>query len=127
MPDGLIDLIEIDFRGFKFSSFKKDIFNELFMTREQCDSLVGLLSESKQDIDRLILLYGKPDLDDMEMMDVKREEVGYRLIKINPLFDDKTNLLRDWTYKLAYLTKREDGNPGMAFGDRNYTRNDLKS
>ena len=127
MSDGLTDLVQIDFRGFNFSSIKRGLFNELSMTREQCDSLINFLSESKKEMDKLILLYAEPDPEDMEMMDVKREEVGYRSIKVNLLFDDESHLLRDWSYTVMYITKDKNGNPGMGFGDRNYTRSDLNS
>ena len=77
--------------------------------------------------DKLIVLYSEPDQSDMEMMGVKREEVGYRSIEVMVKIDKITNLPSDWTYNLIFLTKEEDGNPGMAFGDTFYTRDEVKN
>ena len=122
MEDNLITLIKINFRDFKFSNVQQGIFNELYVTLPQYDALVKFLSDVKPEIGRIISSYSEPDHDDMEMMDVKREEVGYRSIDVSIVLDETTHLPKDWRYKMAYLVKGKDGNPCMAFGDRHYNR-----
>ena len=127
MPDDIATLVRIDFKNFKLSRLQDGSYNELYMTREQHRILINVLAESKPDIDKLIVLYSEPDQSDMEMMGVKREEVGYRSIEVMVKIDKITNLPSDWTYNLIFLTKEEDGNPGMAFGDIFYTRDEVKN
>ena len=125
MPDGIVDLIQVDLGIFKFSRLKRGVLNDSEMTRAQIDSLAKLLTESKPEIDRLLQLY-EPEPHIMEVMGVSIEDTAYHSIKIIPVIDERTKLPVNWTYKIVCLTKDKDGNPGMAFGDRTYTRDELK-
>ena len=127
MGNDLITLIEIDFRQFTFSKIRLGLFNEIPITLSQYETLLHFLSEAKPEIEKITGTYAEPEVTEMEMMGVRREEVGYRSIEIAVLLDEKTHLLQDWHYRVAFLTKDEQGNPGMKFGDRQYTRAEVQA
>ncbi len=127
MGSELTTLVNIDFRSFKFSQMQRGMFNEMSMTLPQYSSLIRFLNEAKPEIEKIISLTSEPDTRDMEMMDVKREQVSYRQITISVTLDEKTHLPLDWKYDVVYLTKGKDGNPAMAFGDTGYTRDDIRA
>lgn len=124
MTADITTLIGINFEKFKFSMIRPELFSSLSMTQEQYNSLIDLLTKAKPDIEKIIASYSEPDPADMEMMGVKRKDVGYRSIEVIVTLDETTHLPKDWKYKVVYLAKNEgDGSPGMAFGDRFYDRN----
>lgn len=132
MVDDITNLISIDFRNFSFARIKKDRlrsgrpvgFNELHMNLEQYDLLGKFLVEARPEIDKIISRHVEPDACDMELMDVRREDVGYRNIEVSIELDEKTSLVKDWRYKVSFLTKdkERENNPGMRLGDTFYTR-----
>jgi|SRR3989344_3199630 len=121
----LVNLITIDFEKFKLSQIKQQLFNNMYMTLAQHESLVKLLSESKPEIDNIIAVH-KPDKYEMDLMGVKRNDLGYRNIEVSLKIDEKTKLLRDWSYKVCYLTRDEEDGIKMAVGDRCYTREEAR-
>ena len=127
MEQKLVNLITLDFRQFKFSRIKNGLFNELSMMDGQFYGLEQFLSVVKEDIDKLINCT-EPDASDMKMMDVKLREVGYREIGIENIKFDEDYKPKDWKYKLSYCiyNKENDDNPGMRFGDRLYSRDEVK-
>ena len=127
MAGDITTLFRVDFEKFKFERIQLGLFNSLSMTQEQYDAVIDVLTKAKPEIENILASYSEPDPADMEMMGVKREEVGYRSIEVILALDETTHLPKqDWKYKVTYLTKDEkDANPGMAFGDRVYGR-DLK-
>lgn len=124
MVDGLATLVSVDFRAFKMDRLQPGILNGVYMFDHQLEDLGGFVEALKRDVSVLVKRHPL-DTGMMELMDVKPQEVGYVSITVqNPRFEG--GKIKDWGYRVVHLTKSPDGNPGMAFGDTNYTRSEVE-
>lgn len=117
------DIITINFEQFKMSRLQIGTFNSLYMLEEQFEGLCDFLPAVRREVAH-ISSRSKPDYNDMRMMGVRSDDVGYREVEVVNIVFDESQRPIDWKYKLSFLTvdREHRDNPGMRFGDTNYTR-----
>ena len=131
MPSRRIkNIVTIDFKQFTMSRVEpgRFRFNDGYMLESQFAGLCDFLPDARKEIEH-IFERSKPDLHDMQLMGVKRNEVGYREVEVENIKFDGKNRLTDWGYKLSFLTMGDgdDRSPRMRFGDTHYTREEARN